>query len=369
METHPLRSLSQAEAVRLQFKIVDAVTRNFDGLEVLNLGDLGVRAGGNKPLYTEKAERVFADVFDAEAALLVRGAGTGAIRWALSAAARPGDTILIHSAPIYPTTETSIQTLGLSVITADFNDPGEIRRITEENRSLIRGILLQHTRQSPEDFYDFQETTALLKECLPEAALITDDNYAALKVERIGCQAGADISTFSCFKILGPEGVGVLLGKKQWIEKIQRLQYSGGSQVQGHEAMEALRGLIYAPVSFAIQAQVAEELVRRLNNGEVKGVKGAFVANAQSKVALVEFEEDLAELFLALSPKYGAAAHPVGSESKYEFAPMIYRISGTFRQKDPALGKRMIRVNPMRAGADTILRIIRSVLEEVRGRS
>ena len=35
---------------------------------------------------------------------------------------------------------------------------------------------------------------------LPGIPVVTDDNYAALKVDAIGCQAGADLSTFSCFR-------------------------------------------------------------------------------------------------------------------------------------------------------------------------
>lgn len=194
---------------------------------------------------------------------------------------------------------------------------------------------------------------------------MTDDNYAALKVDAIGCQAGADLSTFSCFKILGPEGVGVVVGKKEPVERIYKMQYSGGSQVQGHEAMDALRGLIYAPVSLAIQSEVNEELVRRLNAGEIPGVKEAFLANAQSKVLLVEFEKGIAEKVLAAAPQFGAAPHPVGSESKYEFAPMIYRVSGTFRAQDPTIEHRMIRINPMRSGPDTIIRILRQCMEQV----
>ena len=68
---------------------------------------------------------------------------------------------------------------------------------------------------------------------------------------------------------------------------------------------------------------------------------------------------------LDAAPKFGAAPHPVGSESKYEFAPMIYRVSGTFRAQDPTIEHRMIRINPMRSGPDTIIRILRSCMEQV----
>lgn len=307
MKTYPLHSISLEQAKQLQFKVIDAVTRNFQGEEVLSLGDLGVVKGLNKPRCTVKVEKVFADTFDAPAALLVRGSGTGA----------------------------------------------------------IRGALVQLTRQKPEDCYDYKAVIAAIKAALPGIPVVTDDNYAALKVDAIGCQAGADLSTFSCFKILGPEGVGAVIGSKELIDRIYKMQYSGGSQVQGHEAMEALRGLIYAPVALAIQSEVNEELVRRLNAGEVPHVRQAFLANAQSKVLLVEFDQEIAEKILDAAPKFGAAPHPVGSESKYEFAPMIYRVSGTFRAQDPTIEHRMIRINPMRSGPDTIIRILRSCMEQV----
>ena len=97
MKTYPLHSISLEQAKQLQFKVIDAVTRNFQGEEVLSLGDLGVVKGLNKPRCTVKVEKVFADTFDAPAALLVRGSGTGAIRWALTACLKPGDAILVHT--------------------------------------------------------------------------------------------------------------------------------------------------------------------------------------------------------------------------------------------------------------------------------
>ena len=95
---------------------------------------------------------------------------------------------------------------------------------------------MQLTRQKPEDCYDYKAVIAAIKAALPGIPVVTDDNYAALKVDAIGCQAGADLSTFSCFKILGPEGVGAVIGSKELIDRIYKMQYSGGSQVQGHEA-------------------------------------------------------------------------------------------------------------------------------------
>lgn len=365
MRTYPLHSIDLEEAKKLQFKVIDTITKHFDGREILSLGDLGVVKGLNKPTYTKKVENVFAEVFDAEAAILVRGAGTGAIRWGLISFMKSGDTILVHDAPIYPTSKVTIETMGLNVIKANFNNLEDIKEVISKNPE-IKGALVQNTRQKIDDSYDLEEVITTIKEGNPNIKIVTDDNYAALKVKKIGNQCGADLGSFSSFKVLGPEGVGVLIGKKDLIDKVYSLNYSGGSQVQGHEAMEALRGLVYAPVALAIQSEVNEELVIRLKSGEVEGVKDAFLANAQSKVLLVELNENIAEDVLELTTKYGAASHPVGSESKYEFAPMMYRVSGTFREADPTLEKRMIRVNPMRSGADTIIRILKSAIDDVK---
>ena len=72
-----------------------------------------------------------------------------------------------------------------------------------------------------------------------------------------------------------------------------------------------------------------------------------------------------AEQVLSEARKLGAAPNPVGAESKYEIVPMFYRVSGTFRKEYPTLEQRMIRINPMRAGADTILNIIQTSVERV----
>ena len=144
------------------------------------------------------------------------------------------------------------------------------------------------------------------------------------------------------------------------------MNYSGGSKVQGWQAMEVLRGFTYAPVALAIQAEVNEELVRRLNNHEVEGVKDAFLANAQSKVLLVEFEYNIAKAVLEEAEKLGGLPNPVGAESKYEAVPMFYRVSGTFRKADPTLEERMIRINPNRSGADTIIRILKESIRKAK---
>lgn len=363
MQTYPLGSLSLEEAQQRQFRLVDLVTRHFRGDELLALGDLGVVKGLNKPHYTKKVEKVLAEFFGAEKAMLVRGAGTGALRFGFMTFLKPGEKILVHDAPIYPTSKTTLEFLGAVPVYVDFHDHAKVREVIRKNQDL-KGVLIQHTRQKIDDYYDLGETIKIIRSTNPDLTIVTDDNYAAMKVERIGTQAGADLATFSLFKLLGPEGIGLLVGREELVNKIEKLNYSGGSQVQGYEALQALRGLIYAPVMLAIQAAVNDQLVSILNKGKVPGVKQAYLANAQSKVLLVELEEPIAEEVLKHANELGAAPHPVGAESKYEFAPMFYRVSGTFLKADPSLAKNMIRINPLRSGPDTIVRILESSIQQ-----
>lgn len=363
IETYPLKSITLEEAKQLQFRLVDIITKHFTGTEILTLGDLGVIPEFNKPTFTKKAERVLADFFKQEDAVLVRGAGTGAIRNGLSSILKPGQRLLVHDAPIYPTTQVTIENMGLEIIKADYNDDKSLLKALLENKP--DAVLIQHTRQKIEDAYDMHHVISLIKEYKRDLLILTDDNYAVMKVEKIGVEMQADLSCFSLFKLLGPEGIGCVVGKKEFIDKIAKTNYSGGGQVQGHEALAALRGLVYAPVALAIQAETGEEVVSRLNRGEVKGVKRAFLANAQSKVILVELETPDAKLVLKEAEKLGAAPNPVGAESRYEIVPMFYRVSGTFIAADQTLADKMIRINPMRAGAQTVIRILKESLERV----
>ena len=360
-KTYPLQSISVEEAVKLQFRIVDCMARKFQGHELLSRGDLGVVIGLNQPLTTRKAEKVIAEVFGAETCMLVRGAGSGSIRLGLHGMLQAGDTILVHKAPIYDTTDTSLKMLGIHTVQADFNEIEEIQQVMREHPELA-GVLVQHTRQIPEDHYDLQKIIELVKK-ERNIPVLVDDNYAALKVPKIGIQCGADLSCFSSFKLLGPEGIGILLGKKEYIEPLKKENYSGGMQTQGHEALDVLRGLVYAPVALAIEAEESEKCVKRRRSGEIPEVKEAFIANAQSKVILVELKENIAQRVLKEAEKLGAAPYPIGCESRYEMVPLFYRISGTFRKADPTLEQRMIRINPLRAGSDTVIRILKEAIE------
>ena len=361
MRTYPLESIGLEEAIQKQFRLVDVMTRHFHGSEALGLGDLGLVSGINQPKTTRMVEEVIADFFGGEDAVLVRGAGTGAMRYALASALAPGRRLLVHQAPIYPTTLSSIEEMGIVTVEMDYNEPAVLEK--SEILAPIDAALVQLTRQKIDDRYDAGRVIRAIKKG-KDVPVITDDNYAVMKVRSIGVETGADLSTFSLFKLLGPEGVGCVVGLGRLIASIRKKQYSGGCQVQGHEALRALRMLAYAPVAFAIQARTGEELVQRLQRGEVRGVKDAFLCNAQSKVLLVELEKENAAKVLEKAEALGALPHPVGSESVYEMSPLFYRVSATFKKDDPSLEKRTIRINPMRSGPDTVMRILKTAIEQ-----
>lgn len=361
MKTYPLKSLTIEEAMELQFRMVDEITKQYPGSEFLTRGDLGVIPNLNKPMTTLKAETAIANFFHSEKAVLIRGSGTGAIRYALYACVEPGAVILVHDAPVYTTTRTSFAMMGLQTITADFNNPLDVKRVLADHNE-IKAILIQHTRQQIEDHYDLAETIQIMKS-IRDIPIIIDDNYAVMKVAGIGAQYGGDLSCFSCFKLLGPEGIGCIVGKAKYIDKIIACHYSGGLQTQGWEALEVLKGFVYAPVALAIQAQVNELLVKILKDGTIPEVKDVYLANAQSKVLLVEFHKPIAKAVLHEAEKLGAAPNPIGCESKYEIIPLFYRVSGTFRANDPDIEERMIRINPLRSGPETILRILKEAIK------
>ncbi|GAA0182249.1 PLP-dependent transferase [Clostridium sediminicola] len=359
MKSYPIKTISLEKAKELQFKLVDTIHKNFDGYEFFQSGDYGVVPGIGQPQYTKKVEKVLAEFFDTEDAVLVRGSGTGAIRNVMNSMLNPNQKILLHDAPIYPTTKVIVDSMGLEPVFVDFNN------IAEKDTSTIESVsfaLIQHSRQKLDDSYDLGEVIKKIKETKEDIDILIDDNYVVMKAEKAGVQLGADASAFSLFKLLGPEGIGCVVGKKSIIEKIRNINYSGGSQVQGYEAMDALRSLVYAPVSLAIQAEEGNKIIDRLNSGEIKGIKNSFIANAQSRVILVEFEEPIAKKVLEHSSKLGAAPYPIGAESRYEIAAMFYRVSGTFLKSDPRLADYMIRINPMRAGADTVLRVLKEAI-------
>ncbi len=351
------KPLTLDEAWAMQYRLVDTIRRRLDGYAQLQAGDSGVYAGLNRPQRTAEVEEILAEFFDAEAAALVRGAGTGAIRLALVATTRPGSRVLIHKPPTYPTTMRSLESMALDLVYVDLNDLDAVAQAVQEGE--LSSVLIQHTYQSDDDTYALDEVVQVIKEHAPDLPILVDDNYAAFKIARIGVQQGADASAFSLFKLFGPEGVGLVLGRKAIIDRIHSLNYSGGSQVQGPEAMDALRSLVYVPVNHAGAARVIAELLEQ----DIPGAR-LRASLIQGVHLVVEFDQPVGEQVAKAATRHGALPHPVGAESRYELSPVFYRMSGTFREMFPERAQYMMRISPMRAGTETVLSILRAAMRD-----
>lgn len=355
MQTYPFQQMTLDEAIAAQFRLVDAITCHFNGQEALEAGDMGIPRELGRPRFTAKVEAVLAEFFGTEDAALVPGAGTGGIRSVMIALLQPHSTVLFHDAPLYPTTAVTCRAMGLEKRQVDYNDTTAVEAALAEHPDMV---YIQHTRQRFEDRYDPEAVIALARRVSPNSVVLVDDNYAAMQMPKIGVQLGADVSTFSLFKLLGDPGVACVLGRGDIIQRIREDNYSGGTKIQGPSAVDSLKHLVYAPVALAVHARAIEEIVDRLNRGEVPGVRRAYVGNHAERVALVELEDPIARRVTDLGWQFGAAPYPIGSMSRYEVSVMIYRVSRVMTEGNPELVDRMFRVQPYRSGPDTVLRIL-----------
>lgn len=359
--------LSLAEARHLQNRLVDAITGVFAGNEWLTRGDFGVGSDGQGSQYTQKAERVLARAFGCEDAVFVTGAGTGAIRAALFALLPPLSRVLVHDALLYPTTAVTFRAAGYQAVPVDFNSDDLLRQALQQER--VQAIYVQHTRQQLSDRYALAPVIQSARALRPETLTIVDDNYAVANTPRCGVELGADVSAFSSFKLLGPEGVGIVLCTRAIAQRIRADMYSGGTRVQGFQAQEALIGLTHAFVANALTQETAEDIVTQLRARAAAEITEVCLANMQSPVILIRFREPIGALVAECAARYGAAPYPVGAMSRYELIPMFYRVSGSMTASLGAEEARhWIRVNPMRAGSETVLRLLDQALKEVQKR-
>lgn len=358
-----IEALTLREAIDMQFRLVDCIHRYFPDGSFLETGDLGLGIQG-RPEKTVTAEKVLADFFGAEACALVRGAGTGAIRMGLETILKPGDNILLHAAPVYPSTKDSIEAMGLKPVYADYNDLNELQRAAAEYSPAA--ALVQHARQLLSDSYDLREVIGCIHRSCPKCRILVDDNYAIFKDPTDGIAAGADLSAFSLFKLQGPQGIGCVLGKAELVDIIHKRTCTGGTQVQGFEAMDIMRSLVAAPVMLAIQAEETDKIhaaIEDLIKTGDSGICGVFTANMQSRVIMVEFEKPIARQVIAHAVKMGASPRPVGAESRYEVPALFYKASRTFLAANAKGLDHFIRINPMRAGCDTVMRILTEAIK------
>jgi hypothetical protein len=361
------------EAVACQFRLVDAVQAVMgsdlalteDYGQVRALGTLQFGAGG-RTYATARVEEVLAGFFGVDAAVLVPGAGTGAIRAMLNSAVRPMQTVVVHDAPVYKTALPVMRHMGLQVIPVDFNDLDAVRYAVRQRRPAA--VYVQYVPQQLGDRWHPDDVIAAVKETAADVRVLADDNYAVMRVPSISVQAGADASAFSLFKLLAAANIGCVLANGDVVTGIRHDLSSAGCQVQGPEAMEALRSLVYAPVALAIQDRVVTETAARLNElaaaGRLPGVAAAVPAQPAIRSVVLVFDEPVAEAFLAAAWRHGSPSRSVGEEAAIEVLPLFTYLTGTFLRGTPGLEQYCLRINPMRGGSEAIVRVVLDALAD-----
>jgi hypothetical protein len=350
------------EAAAWQDAWVEAVTRRFAPLgSPLAGGEVGIGGEAGRPRATIACEEALVDVFGGAEAILVRGGGTGALRLALFATVPSGGRLLVHEPETYLTTRLTLEAMGVELVLCDFNRVESIEAALEAG--CLDAVLIQHMRPRLEDSYLLADVVAAVRGASPSVPIVVDDNYAPLKAPRLGVAVGADISAFSLFKHGGPEGIGCVLGRTGTAARILPFMNSGGSIVQGPEAIAVVEALGRAALPTARQTIVNREIGRRLAAGEVAGVRRAVACHCPETIVLVEFDEPIAEGVRRAAGNLGAATRPVGMESYHEVVPAFIRPSKSLISDQPGIEEQVVRINAMRAGPDLVVDLLRRAVE------
>lgn len=371
--------ISLDEAVRLQHGLVD-VAQQVMGSDVVFVEDYGqVRdlatvgfGGGGRPRATARVEEVLARFFGSEDAVLVHGAGTGSIRAMLNGLVEPSSHILVHDAHPYKTTLPAMRHMGLEVSYFDFDNTSALEARLRENPP--DSVYVQHVPQRLGDSHDVKQVIGLVRSVLGNSVrILVDDNYAVMRSPRIGVQLDADASALSLFKLLSPHPIGAVLADSESVGHIRRDLSSAGCQVQGPHAMAALRALVFAPVALAVQNQAVidatEAVNRELGTAHYPYLAGAFAAQPGIRCMVLLFDRPVAEEFLRSAWRNGSPSQSVGEEAQFEFLPLFTYLTSTFLKSSPGLELYAVRVNPMRGGPETVLRILRAALADPQFRS
>lgn len=376
--TSNLEQMSVEEATVEQFRLVDSISQVFGSDQIFfedygqerSLG-VGAFGSGGRPITTAKVEKVLSHFFGTEDTVLVHGAGTGSIR-AMLTFLEPGSNIILHSGFPYKTTVATLNRMAIKSNSVDFNKEAEIRNILEDDQ--MDGFLIQHVPHQFGDQYNVDELVHLIRSVRGNKfPIFVDDNYAAMRSKKIGVQMGASASAISLFKLLSRANIGCVTGEQEIIGRIRIDSGSAGSQVQGADAMDALRSIVYAPVALAIHNIVVmdacQEINRLISIGDIGHLLEAIPGPAAARSIILVFKDPIAENFLQSAWRNGSPSRSVGEEARYDLLPLFTYIAGTYLKSNPLLKDYVIRVNPLRGGTSTIIRILKSALAEPRFQS
>ncbi len=237
-------------------------------------------------------EKLFADIFEAEAAIVRPqiASGTHALSMCLFGLLRPGDELMYASGGPYDTLEDvigvrgcppgSLKEMGVSYSQVEMTEDGrlDLEGIRLAMKPSTRVVAVQRSRGyssrpslMPEDIAPLAD---MLHSKFPEAVLMVDNCYGEFVCEKEPSQYGADVCVGSLIKNpgggLAPTG-GYLVGREDVIERISyRLTAPGIGREVGSYAgsyQPFYQGLFMAPhvVAQAVKtsilaAAICEEL-------------------------------------------------------------------------------------------------------------
>ena len=181
-----------------------------------------------------------------------------------------GDPLLIHRAPVYRTTARHPARPGRA------GRRGGLQRSAGAARGArVGAVSAGRTSSTPGSASPTPTTRATVLAACRAAGVrtVVDDNYAVLRVPGVRGRAGRRRLLLLAVQAARPGGRRRRRrARRTWWSGCARDNYSGGGQVQGHQALDALRALTHVPVMWAVQSRVAAEVAGRLAAGEVPGV-------------------------------------------------------------------------------------------------
>ena len=244
----------------------------------------GTTGYGYDDIGRDTLDRVFADVFKAEAALVRIGFvnGTHAISTAIMAMLSPGDVLLSVTGSPYDTLRATIGAddrlhgslgfYGIGYRQIEMNETGtpdipNIRKAAAD--AAVKAILIQRSRgyslRKALSVDEIAEVCACIKEVNPGASILVDNCYGEFTEEKEPLEAGADLIAGSLIKNPGggiaPAG-GYIAGKKELVKKAAMCLTTPGiggecGATLGNNRL-LFQGLYYAPhcVSQALKTAV-----------------------------------------------------------------------------------------------------------------
>ncbi|MCR4606556.1 MAG: methionine gamma-lyase family protein [Oscillospiraceae bacterium] len=201
----------------------------------------GTTGYGYDDLGRETLDRVYADVFRAESALVRIGFvnGTHAISTAIMAMLAPGDVLLSVTGSPYDTLRStigaddkrhgSLSFYGIGYKQIELNEKGgpDFSNIKKEaSNPLVKAVLIQRSRgyslRKALSVDEIAKICSCVKEVNPETLILVDNCYGEFTEEKEPIEAGADLIAGSLIKNpgggLAPAG-GYIAGKSELVEK------------------------------------------------------------------------------------------------------------------------------------------------------